>query len=98
MPRPVRAIAKGLAGLRFGIDWAAMDYLSRANALSVPILLFHGDADELVPISTSDELARIRPDIVRYERVDRAPHAGVWNTDREGYEAAVWEFLTRTAA
>ena len=93
LPGPFVAVAKFIAKLRFGVDWGKLDYLDRANELSVPILLFHGDEDDVVPIETSDKLAKSRPDIVKYVRVALAPHVGAWNLDHASYESAVSDFL-----
>ncbi|MDA2923157.1 lysophospholipase [Acidobacteria bacterium AH-259-L09] len=93
VPRLLMAIGKFMAGLRFGIDWKALNYLSRADELTVPILLFHGDADTEIPIETSNALANARPDIVTYHRVAYATHVRSWNMHPDRYEAAVREFL-----
>jgi fermentation-respiration switch protein FrsA (DUF1100 family) len=84
---------KLLAGIRFNIDWRNLDYLSRANELRVPILLFHGDADTIVPVETSDALARARPDIVKYHRIPDATHIRSWNMNPLAYEKAARDFL-----
>ena len=44
------ALAKFMAAHRFGIDYRAIDYLERVEALSVPVLLFHGSDDTRVPV------------------------------------------------
>jgi fermentation-respiration switch protein FrsA (DUF1100 family) len=67
----------------------------RADELAAPILLFHGDADKQVPVTTSDALAKARPDIVEYVRFDDTGHVRAWNTNRVAYEAAVTGFLQR---
>jgi pimeloyl-ACP methyl ester carboxylesterase len=87
-------IAEKLAEVRFDVDWEAMNYLRRADELTARILLFQGDADDTVPVETSDALAEGRPDIVTYLRVEGAGHVRSWNTDPEAYEAAVRGFLT----
>ena len=92
-PGALTELAKLLAVHRFGIDFRAMDYLERVDALSVPVLLFHGSADSRVPISLSERLAEARPDLVEYEMFDGAIHVGSWNQDRERYEHAVRRFL-----
>ena len=97
LPPFLTAIAKTISGLRFDIDWEALDYLNRVDELTAPVLLFHGDADETVPVSTSEIFAERRPDIVTYEFFKGAPHVGAWNVDPERYEAAVREFLDRVA-
>jgi len=93
LPGPFVDLAKFIAKVRFGIDWGDLDYLARATELGPPILLFHGDIDDLVPIETSDALAKARPDIVEYVRVPGAPHVGSWNIDHVRYETAVSDFL-----
>ena len=87
-------LAKFVAAQRFGIDFRAMDYLERVDALSVPVLLLHGSDDTRVPVWLSDRLAAARPDIVQYVVFDGAIHVGSWNQDRARYEHAVRGFLT----
>jgi alpha-beta hydrolase superfamily lysophospholipase len=86
-------LGKFMAGLRFEIDWEALDYLSRADKLVAPILLFHGEADPIIPVETSDLLANIRPDIVTYHRVPSATHVRSWNMNPAAYEMAIDDFL-----
>lgn len=86
-------IAEKLAEIRFDVNWEAMNYLRRADELTAPVLLFQGDADDSVPVETSDALAQARPDLVTYSRVEGAGHVRSWNTDPEAYEAAVRDFL-----
>jgi hypothetical protein len=93
LPGFLTTLAKRIAGFRFDIGWSDLNYLSRADELAVPVLLFHGEADETVPVKTSDALAESRPDIVTYERVEGAGHVRSWNVDPEAYEAAVRDFL-----
>ncbi|MPZ99149.1 MAG: prolyl oligopeptidase family serine peptidase [Dehalococcoidia bacterium] len=88
---PMRVIA----GLRLGIDWEELDYLDEdAEQLVAPILLFHGDADDVVPVETSRELASLRPELVIYVEVEDAGHTRAWNANPEAYEAQVREFLS----
>ena len=96
-PGAISALAKAFAGFRFDIDWKATNYLDRVGELRAPILLFHGDEDTTVPISTSDKLSEARPGLVEYVRVAGADHVGAWNKDRETYEAAVGRFLARVS-
>jgi len=98
LPGPLTALAKWLAGRRFDVDWDNLDYLERAGRLSVPVLLFHGDADRTVPIKTSEALARARPELVTFVRVEGAGHVRSWNADPEAYEAALTGFLRRLVA
>jgi hypothetical protein len=93
IPEPIVWLGKFIAGLRFEIDWEALDYLSRADELVIPILLFHGDADTIVPVETSDVLANVRQDIVTYHRVPYATHVRSWNMNPSAYETALIDFM-----
>lgn len=94
IPGSVTAVAKVIAGWRLGVDWSALDYMNRADDIDVPILLFHSETDRRVPVSISDELAEVRPDIVTYERYETGAHVGGWNVDRMRYEQAVRRFVS----
>ncbi|MFW6195020.1 MAG: alpha/beta hydrolase [Chloroflexota bacterium] len=93
VPGPVTAVAKLVTTLRFGTDWEAMDYLRRSDELAAPILLFHGTEDATVPISTSEELAAQRPELVTYVPINGAGHVEGWNVARDAYERRVRDFL-----
>ena len=93
IPGPLLISAKRISRHRFDLQWEELNYLERADELTVPILLFHGDADGIVPVKTSDKLYELRPDIVTYVRVKGVGHARSWNADREAYEGAVRDFL-----
>jgi hypothetical protein len=97
VPGFVVAMAKGLAGLRFGIDWGRIDQVRRAEEFEVPILLFHGDADEQVPVETSDAFAASLPDLVTYERVAGGTAGASWNAGPDRYADALTAFLTDVA-
>ena len=43
--------------LRYGVDWSSYDYRAYACALQVPLLLFHGDEDDTVPVASSRSFA-----------------------------------------
>lgn len=89
--------ARGLATLRFGIDWTKVDQVGRAEEFEVPILLIHGTDDEVVPIAASDAFAEALPDLVRYERFSGAGHRAAADTDPDRYEGAVRRFLADVA-
>ena len=92
-PRLIVRFGKWVAGMRFGIDWRRMNYLNRASELRVPILILHGEKDDLVPAPISQSLAQARPDIVRYIGFPEAEHARSWNLDPEKYESEVRQFV-----
>ena len=92
-PRSIVRIGKAVAAWRFDIDWQRMNYLNRASELRVPILILHGEADDLVPAPISRLLQHARLDIVRYIGFPDAGHARSWNLDSARYESAVRDFL-----
>lgn len=96
-PGIVTTIAKAVSSVRFRVDWEALNYLKHTDELTVPILLFHGDADEKVPVETSDALAKARPDLVRYVRAADATHVRSWNMDPAAYQVVVRDFLQQLA-
>jgi dienelactone hydrolase len=100
VPGFVVAMAKGLAGLRFGIDWGRIDQVRRAGEfeeIEVPILLFHGDADDEVPVATSDAFAASLPELVTYERVAGGAAGASWNADPDRYADSLTAFLADVA-
>ncbi len=90
-------VGKNISSIRFGVDFERLNYLTRANELAAPVLLFHGEADRKVPVKTSDTLAETRPDIVRYVRNPDIDHVRTWNVRQSEYEAAVKDFLLNLA-
>ena len=87
---PIRRVVT----LRFGVDWADFDLVADAEELRVPLLLFHGDADDVVPVEASRSFAALRPELVRYVEVAGAGHVQAWNADRDAYERELRAFLT----
>lgn len=84
-------------GARIDADWSSLDALQHSDDFHLPILLFHGDDDKVVPISTSEEFAAELPRWVTYYRVPKAGHTEAWNVDPRLYERRLRAFLTQTA-
>lgn len=83
-------------GARIDADWQSLDAVEHPEAFQLPILLFHGTEDDVVPISTSDEFAAELPQVTYY-RAPRAGHTEAWNVDPRLYEGRLRAFLTRVA-
>jgi uncharacterized protein len=98
VPPALTLAAKGIAGLRFDLDWGRLDYVDRAGRLAAPMLVLHQDGDPTVPVSISEALAAARPDLVTFERFAGDGHVRSWNVDRPRYERAVRAFLERVAS
>lgn len=83
-------------GARIDADWDSLDALAHPADFQLPILVFHGTDDKVVPIATSDELAAELPRWVTYYRAPSAGHTEAWNVDPHLYERRLAAFLTET--
>ncbi|MCU1667709.1 MAG: Dipeptidylaminopeptidase/acylaminoacyl-peptidase-like protein [Blastococcus sp.] len=92
IPNVLTGTAEWIAGWRYDVDWAAMDYLT-GNWLHVPALVVHGVDDATVPIASSDEFADAHRDLVQQVRVRGADHVESWNIDPRGYTGREAAFL-----
>ncbi|HEX2373958.1 MAG TPA: alpha/beta hydrolase [Actinomycetota bacterium] len=97
VPPALTVVAKGIAGLRYDLDWGQLDYVDRAGGLAAPMLVFHQTGDPTVPVAISEALAEARPDLVTFERFGGDGHVQSWNVDRPRYERALRAFLGRVA-
>jgi hypothetical protein len=95
VPAPLTWTAKQLTALRYGVDWAATDYLDDTGWLDAPALVIHGSDDTTVPLRTSEALRASRPDRVTLVVVPGAEHVESWNVDPQAYDEAVARFLRR---
>ena len=99
VPGPLTGPLRGAVGWRFDVDWSTYDYLDDAATLQTPLLLFHGAADDVVPVDSSRAFAAAAPaGLVTYVEFPEAGHVRGWNTDRERYEQAIRDFLAPLAA
>jgi alpha-beta hydrolase superfamily lysophospholipase len=80
-------------GVRIDADWESLDAIRHTEDFQLPILLFHGKEDDVVPIETSDGFADALPKRVTYYRVPHAGHTESWNVGPFVYEARVRRFL-----
>lgn len=85
-------------GARIDADWKSLDAIDHPEDFQLPILLFHGAEDDVVPISTSDDFAAELPGEVTYFRVPDAGHTEEWNVDPRLYERRLGSFLRRVGA
>src|SRR5881394_1145972 len=85
-------------GARIDADWDSLDALQYPEDFHLPILLFHGEDDKVVPISTSDDFAAELPRWVTYYRAPHAGHVEAWNVAPRLYERRLHAFLARALA
>jgi len=100
--RPLRSLVYAMLGNRWGriftgqrepIDFARLDFVTRASELHVPILLLHSDDDAYIPADASHALAAARPDIVTLVAFTGARHTKLWNRDPQRWNAAIAKWL-----
>ena len=94
IPGPLTWTARQIASRRYDLDPAAVDYLDDTSWLTVPTLVFHGTADDTVPVTITRRLARAEPERVRQVVVDGANHVEAWNVGPSAYDAKVRAFLS----
>lgn len=93
VPQSLTDSAKWIASWRFGVDWNRLDYLKKDRNLHTPILLFQGLNDKTVPPSTSNQLAKDRPHLVRYITTQGAGHLESFNLHPTRYQNYLRDFI-----
>ncbi|MET3921490.1 alpha/beta fold hydrolase [Arthrobacter sp. UYEF20] len=91
-------LGRRLTGLAAPVDLKTMDWVSRAVELRTPTLILHSVDDEYVPYGPSAALAEKNPEMVTFEKFDRALHTKEWNVDPERWEGLVAAWLGRQLA
>ena len=86
--------ARRITGLAAPLDLKSMDWVARAEQLTLPTLVLHSEDDEFVPIGPSVELAAKNEGFVTLERFHRARHTKEWNVDPERWDTVVEQWLT----
>jgi pimeloyl-ACP methyl ester carboxylesterase len=85
-----------IADLRWKVDWEATNFVERAERIiRVPTLVFHGTADQVIPVAVSRRLAGRLPDLVELVETPAAGHVMSWNADPERYDRYLRSFLGR---
>ena len=79
--------------IRYGVDFDTMDFRGALVKSEVPVLLFHGDDDEWVPVDMSDYIAENRRTNFTYIRMSNVGHVTSWNADPVRYIFEITKFL-----
>lgn len=86
-------LARAALGVEGPLDLDRLDWVTRAEEMRVPVLLLHGEADDVVPVGPSRSLAAARPDLVTLLEFPGAGHCREWNSDPDRWEREVARFL-----
>lgn len=98
-PAPASWLVQRFIEWRTGVDLERMNLINHPPAHRPPMLLFHGTADEEVPVQSSRNLVAAAGRLhweIRYEEFRGAGHTQSWNIDPARYEKAIADFLTTT--
>jgi len=79
--------------VRYGVDFQKMDFTNAVINSEIPVLLFHGDDDEWVPVEMSDFVAENRDKNFTYIRYENVGHVTSWNADPDNYVYQLSLFL-----
>ena len=82
-----------LVGLHSPLDFTALDFVTRADEITAPLLILHSDDDGHVPPTASRALAAARPDLVTLRSWTGARHAKLWNYDPERFNREISEWV-----
>jgi pimeloyl-ACP methyl ester carboxylesterase len=93
VPGAITELGKTVASLRSGLRWSELAQAPHASSFSTPMLVLHGDKDDVVPIAVSEEFARARPDLVTFRPFAGAGHVESANVDADGYAATIIAWL-----
>ena len=93
-PQLVVPMADRLTGWRYGYRFGAVRPIQAVAAISPrPLLLIHGGADSLIPVSHAHELFMTAREPKQRWIVEGADHCGAYFADRTGYVGRVAAFF-----
>jgi uncharacterized protein len=93
-PRLVVPMADRLTGWRYGYRFGAVRPIEAVAAISPrPLLLIHGGADSLIPVSHTHEFFAAAREPKQRWIVEGADHCGAYFADRAGYIARMAAFF-----
>ena len=93
VPWPIVALGKWIASRRSGLDWSQLDQARHAGEFSTPMLVLHGEADDVAPLTVSWAFAHARPDLVTLHEFPVAGHVESANVDPIRYVGTVSSWL-----
>lgn len=94
VPKQLFGYFKIFTEIRYGVDFQKMDFTEAVINSDIPVLLFHGDDDEWVPVEMSDLIAESRVSNLTYVRYENVGHVTSWNADPDNYIYQLEIFLT----
>ena len=93
VPWPFTALTEAFVAWRTGLDYGQFDQLRYAKSMAVPVLLFQGDADRVVPQQVAAKFAAERPSVISYVPIRGVDHVSGIDTDPSAYFSGLQGFL-----
>lgn len=93
-PSPLLPLVKSIIRRRTGADMDEVSAVKAAASIKVPVLLFHGTADPLVPCTMSQEIAKANPDITLC-LIEGAKHMNCYTTNPAEYRRQIEALLKK---
>lgn len=91
----IRAMASKVSPL-IPLGWAMkarFDSLEKVRKLKVPLLIVHGDRDEIVPISQGRQVFNAAPGSKTWQTIPGGGHNDLWGGDHPSFLRAIQKFL-----
>jgi len=73
-------------------SFSETDFRTDLSTVTVPVMIIHGDADKIVPIGATSELASLQLPNAAYYRFDDAPH-GLFITNKDELNQLLINFI-----
>lgn len=89
---PISEILVWLYGFLSGSDWSAVRPIDALAALEKRALLFHGNADPVIPLAEAKDIAAASP-LVRLSVFDGGGHSDLYDLDPQRYQGEVLAYL-----
>lgn len=84
---------KTITGLASPVDLQSLDWVTRSDDITHPILILHSVDDDFVPIGPSERLAAKNRRLVSLVRFQDARHTREWNVDPDRFDSAILTWL-----
>ena len=94
VPQQLFSYFKLVTEIRYSIDFDNMNFTDSVINSDIPVLLFHGDDDEWVPVEMSDLIAESRDTNLTYIRYEKVSHVTCWKADSYKYVYQLDLFLS----
>jgi len=82
---------------RIGVSFSELDDIKAASEFTLPMLMFHGGDDNVIPLSVSKRFAAARPGLARLHVFPEAGHVKSWNVNHVAYDRYLARFLRPVA-